>query len=389
MINQDYVKMLEDRDVIFDLFAYANKRRTEVGDENVFDFSLGNPSVPAPPVLDDAVRKVLDECDAVSMHAYSPQGGIPGVRAVIADDLNARFGSAFKPENIFMTGGASAALAHAFRAVGTAGEKIMAFAPCFSEYAYYVKGAGLDLTVVPADTETFGINFDEAERMLDEKVAAVLVNSPNNPTGVVYDTETIKKLAALLERKSEEYGRPIYLISDEPYRELVFRGTDAPFISNYYDNSIICYSFSKSLSLPGERIGYVAVNPKAEDADSIVRIFTQISRVVGQNGAPMIWQRVLERVLPATSDLSVYEKNAKLLYEALTGYGFECVKPGGSFYMMPKMTCDSETFMKKALENDIIVVPGDGFCCPGYFRIAYCVPTEKVENSLERFKSLI
>ena len=390
MINQQYVNMLEDKDIIFELFEFAKKKGAEVGPENVFNFTLGNPSVAPPPVLHEAIREVLEEGDPLTMHSYSPQGGLPETRKRIADDLNRRYGADFKPEGIFMTGGAAAALGHAFRAVSVPGEKILTFAPCFSEYKFFVKGSGCELSVVPADTETFEINFEETEKMLDERVAAVLINSPNNPTGVVYRTETIKKLAELLREKSAKFGRPIYLISDEPYRELVFSGTDAPFISNYYENTIVCYSFSKSLSIPGERIGYVAVNPHAHEADRLPHLFTQASRTMGHNGAPMIWQRVLAKILPCTSDLSVYERNANLLYEALTDSGFKCIKPGGSFYMMPKMPGgDSDAFMKKALDNGIIVVPGDGFCCPGYFRLAYCVPTEIVERSLDRFRALV
>lgn len=390
MINQKYEAMLESKDIIFEVFAYANKRRAEVGADNVFDFSLGNPSVSPPQSVEAAIRKVLDEGDPLTLHSYSPQGGLPEVRSKIADDLNVRFGAHFDARNIFMTSGASAALAHALRAVACPGGKVLTFAPCFSEYAAYVSGTGCELVIVPADTKSFEIDFEKAADMIDEKVAAVLVNSPNNPSGIVYRTETIKKLAELLHEKSKEFGQPIYLISDEPYRELVFEDTDAPFISNYYDNSLVCYSYSKSLSLPGERIGYAAVNPKAYEADKIIKLFTQISRCIGQNGAPMIWQRVLERVIPDTSDISVYEKNANILYEALTDFGYECVKPGGTFYMLPKIPGrDTDAFMEKAYENDIMIVPGDGFMCPGHFRIAYCVSTEKVERSLERFKKLI
>lgn len=390
MINSEYVEMLEHKDIIFELAAYANRRRSEVGPENVFDFSLGGPSVPPPMRVHEVLQELLEEGDISVMHRYTSEGGLFEARTAIASDLNTRFGSSFTGNNIYMTCAANASLAHAMRAVAVPGEKIMTFAPCFSEYEYYVKGAGCELVIVPADTETLNINLDEAWKMLDENVAAVLINSPNNPSGKVYDTETIKKLAELLTMKSAEYGKVIYLISDEPYREIVFSGTDSPFIANYYDNTIVCYSFSKSLSLPGERIGYVAVNPKADNADLLVSMFAQISRTSGHNGAPVIWQRVLAKILPCTSDLSVYETNADLLYNALTEYGFEVVKPGGSFYMMPKIPGgDSDAFMKKALDNDIIVVPGDGFMCPGHFRLAYCVPTERVERSLERFKNLL
>ena len=390
MINREYVKMLENKDIIFELAAFANKRRAEVGPDNVFDFTLGSPSVPPPDAVHQALRELLDEGDPFTMHRYTSEGGLPETRAKIAEDLNDRFGSSFSAGNIFMTCAANASLAHAMRAVTVPGDKILAFAPVFSEYKFYAKGAGCELVVVPADTENLGIDFDVTERMLDSSISAVLINSPNNPSGLVYDTETIKKLAELLKQKSAELGKTIYLISDEPYREIVFSGTDSPFISNYYDNTIVCYSFSKSLSLPGERIGYVAVNPKAENAELIVSMFGQISRTSGHNGAPVIWQRVLAKVLPATSDVSVYEKNANLLYDALTGYGFECVKPGGTFYMMPKIPGgDKDAFFKKALENDIILVPGDGFLCPDHFRLAYCVPTDIVERSLERFGRLI
>ena len=390
MINREFVDMLEHKDIIFELAAYANQRRAEVGPENVFDFSLGGPSVPPPIEVHQALQELIEEGDISVMHRYTPEGGLFETKQAIAKDLNTRFGSSFTAGNIFMTCAANASLAHAMRAVAVPGEKIMTFAPCFSEYEVYAKGTGCELVIVPADNETLSINFDEAWKMLDEHVAAVLINSPNNPSGIVYDTETIKKLAELLTMKSAEYGKTIYLISDEPYREIVFSGTDSPFIANYYDNTIVCYSFSKSLSLPGERIGYVAVNPKADNADIIVSMFAQISRTTGHNGAPVIWQRVLAKILPCTSDLSVYETNANLLYNALTEYGFEVVKPGGSFYMMPKIPGgDMDAFMKKALDNDIIVVPGDGFMCPGHFRLAYCVPTERVERSLERFKNLL
>ncbi|MBO5514384.1 MAG: pyridoxal phosphate-dependent aminotransferase [Mogibacterium sp.] len=390
MINREYVDMLQHKDIIFELAAYANQRRAEEGPDNVFDYSLGGPSVPPPIEVHNALHELLEEGDISVMHRYTQEGGLFETREAIASDLNQRFGSCFTGSNIFMTCAANASLAHAMRAVAVPGEKIMTFAPCFSEYEVYTQGARCELVIVPADPESLNINFEEAWKMLDEKVAAVLINSPNNPSGMVYDTETITKLAELLKQKSAEYGKTIYLISDEPYREIVFEGTDAPFIANYYDNTIVCYSFSKSLSLPGERIGYVAVNPKADNADLLVSMFAQISRTSGHNGAPVIWQRVLAKILPCTSDLSVYEKNANLLYDALTSYGFECVKPRGSFYMMPKIPGgDSDAFMKKALDNDIIVVPGDGFMCPGHFRLAYCVPTERVERSLERFAKLI
>ena len=325
MINREYVEMLENKDIIFELAAFANKRRAEVGPENVFDFTLGSPSVPPPDSVHQALRELLDECDVFSMHRYTPEGGLPEARARIAEDLNQRFGASFSAGNIFMTCAANSALAHAMRAVTVPGDKILAFAPLFSEYEYYAKGAGCELVIVPADTEKLGIDFEKAESLLDSSVSAVLINSPNNPSGVVYDTETIKKLADLLEQKSAELGKTIYLISDEPYREIVFSGTDSPFISNYYDNTIICYSYSKSLSLPGERIGYIAVHPFADASEHIVQLFAQISRETGHNGAPALWQRVAADCAGLTADLSVYEKNSSILYDALREYGYPVV----------------------------------------------------------------
>lgn len=390
MINRRYVELLDHKDIIFVLADIAAEKRQEVGPENVFDFTVGSPSVAPPERLHQALHEVLDEGDISAMHKYTAEGGVPEARAKIAEDLNTRFGSNFSASNIYMTCAANAALAHSMRAVAEPGERMLTFAPCFSEYEVYASGAGCDVVVVPPKNENLDIDFEKTEEMLDESIAAVIVNSPNNPSGKVYDTKTVKKLAELLKRKSEEFGRPIYIISDEPYRELVFSDTDAPFISNYYDNTIICYSFSKSLSMPGERIGYAAVNPKADNADTIVSMFTQISRTAGHNGAPAIWQRVLAKILPCTADLSVYEKNAKLLYESLTEYGFECVRPRGSFYMMVKSPGgDTDAFIKKAIDHNIIVVPGADFKCPEFFRIAYCVPTEMVERSLEQWKKLI
>ena len=390
MLNRHYTDMLKSKDIIFEIFAYATKRRAEIGADNVFDFSLGNPSVPAPSCVTDAVLSITSETEPVALHSYSPAGGIPSVRQAVAEDLNARYGSHYKGDNIFMTSGAAAALAHALRAVTNPGDTVLAFAPCFSEYLPYVNGAGCSLLVVPPDDDSLQINFEEAERMLTENVAAVLVNSPNNPSGVVYTEETIRRLAGLLESKSAAFGHPVYLITDEPYRDILFSGTDSPFISNYYRNSIMCYSYSKSLSLPGERIGYAAVNPSADGAERILSLFAQISRETGHNGAAALWQRVAASCAGRTADLSVYEKNSAILYEALSSFGYSIVKPGGTFYMFPRSPQpDAVAFCRRAMEADLMLVPGDGFGCPGRFRIAYCVPTEMVLRSLPVFQKLI
>ena len=390
MINREYAAMLQKKDVIFEIFAYATRRRQEVGEENVFDFSLGNPSVPAPDEVQESLHRILHETDPLALHSYSPAGGIPQVRQAIAQDLNRRYGSCYEGRHIFMTCGAAAALAHALRGVTNDGDAVLTFEPCFSEYEPYVEGAGCRLKTVPADTEHFQIDFEITQELLTSDVAAVLINSPNNPSGTVYSTKTIRRLAELLKNKSEEFGHPVYLISDEPYRELVFSGTDSPYIANEYENTIVCYSFSKSLSLPGERIGYVAVNPQAGQADEILAVFPQISRTTGHNGAPALLQRAVAECCNKTADLSVYEKNAGILYEALTDAGYSVVRPGGTFYMFPRSPIpDAGKFCRLAMERDLMLVPGDGFGCPGYFRIAYCVPTEMTERSLPVFRELI
>jgi aspartate aminotransferase len=280
-------------------------------------------------------------------------------------------------------------MAHALRAVTVPGDEELTFAPFFPEYTPYVNKTGAILKVVPANTDDFQINFEAFEKMLTAKVTAVLINSPNNPSGVVYSEETIQKLAQLLQEKEREFGHEIYLISDEPYREIVFKGVEAPYIAKYYPNSITCYSFSKSLSLPGERIGYVAVNPACPDAELIINMCGQISRGIGHNCPPSIIQLAVAEVADMTADLSVYETNMNILYDALTDLGFSCVKPGGTFYMFPKaLEEDAVAFCKKALEYDLLLVPADSFGCPGYFRMAYCIPTEKVKRSIEAFKKL-
>ena len=390
MFNQQYIDMLQKKDMIFEIFGYASRRRVEVGEENVFDFSLGNPSVPAPEAFKEAVCRIMKETDPIALHSYSPAGGIPQVRDAIAQDLNRRYGSDYEGRHIFMTCGAAAALAHALRAVTTYGDTALTFAPCFSEYEAYVSGAGCRLDVLPADTKSFQINFEALEEHLTPAVAAVLLNSPNNPSGVVCSTDTIRRLAGLLKSKAHTFGHPIYLISDEPYRDIVFAGTDSPYIAREYPDTITCYSYSKSLSLPGERIGYAAVNPKAENADRILELFVQISRLTGHNGAPALLQRAVGMLCGQTADLSVYEKNSRILYDALVSFGYECVRPGGTFYMFPKCPdADSVAFCRKAMAHDLMLVPGDGFGAPGYFRIAYCVPVSRVERALPVFRQLL
>lgn len=390
MLVQKYKDMLSGKSVIRQLSEFATARGQEIGYENVFDYSLGNPSVPVPREFTDCMIELLSTQDTNVLHGYSPSLGITSVREKVAASLEKRFGLPYRKEHIFMASGAAGALAHAFRLVSQPGDEILTFAPFFPEYHPYVDLSGAVLKVVPPDTEAFQINFDKMEEMMNEKVMAVLINTPNNPSGVVYSAETLKKLAEVLKRKSEKYGHTIYLISDEPYREIVFSGVDAPCVSKFYPDTIMCYSFSKSLSLPGERIGYVAVSPQCGDAETMIQMCGQISRGIGHNCPPSIIQLAVAEVLDKTADLKVYETNRDILYKELINLGFTCVKPGGTFYIFPKaLEEDAKKFSRKALKYDLILVPGDSFGAPGYFRMAYCIDTEKVERSLEALRKFV
>lgn len=383
MIVQKYKDMLAGKSVIRQLSEFATARGAEIGYDNVFDYSLGNPSVPVPQEFTSKMIHMLATRRSNELHGYSPSLGITSVREAIATSLEERFGLPYRKEHIFMASGAAGALAHAFRLVTQPGDEILTFAPFFPEYHPYVDLTGAVLKIVPPETKTFQINFTAFEEMLTPKTMAVLINTPNNPSGVVYSDETLKQLAEIMTKKSEEYGHDIFLISDEPYREIIFKGVNAPFVSAFYDNTIMCYSFSKSLSLPGERIGYVAVNPACKEAETLIAMCAQISRGIGHNCPPSIIQLAVAQVLDKTADLSVYEVNRNLLYNELIDLGYTCVKPGGTFYIFPKaMEEDAREFCKKALKYDLILVPGDTFGAPGYFRMAYCVDTEKVKRSL-------
>ncbi len=383
MINQSYKQMLQRKSVIRELSEYATARGKEIGYENVFDYSLGNPSVPCPQDFNDTLVELVKNSNPVAIHGYSPSLGIESVRNAVAESLNDRFVMNYQGKHIFMTSGAAGAVAHALRCVTQPGDEVLTFAPFFPEYNPYVNQTGAILKIVPANTQNFQINFEAFESMLNEKVMAILINTPNNPSGIVYSTETISRLADILRGKQEEYGHDIFIISDEPYREIIFDGVDAPYVSKFYDNTLSCYSYSKSLSLPGERIGYIAVNPNATDADIISVICGQISRGIGHNCPPSIIQLAVSQVLDQTSDLSVYETNMNLIYNKLVELGFTVVKPGGTFYIFPKaLEDDAKAFCMKAKKYDLILVPSDDFGCPGYFRMAYCIDTEKVERSL-------
>lgn len=390
MLVQTYVDMLSKKSVIRNLSEYAVARGKEIGYENVFDYTLGNPSVPVPEQVTKTMIDLLTNKSSMELHGYSQSLGIPEVREKVAASLNKRFGMNYTGNHIFMASGAAGALSHAFRLVTVPGDEILTFAPFFPEYNPYVNLSGAVLKVVPADITSFQINFEAFESMINEKTMAVLVNTPNNPSGICYSTETLTKLAAILTEKSNEYGHVIYLISDEPYREIVFAGVDAPYVSKFYDHTISCYSYSKSLSLPGERIGYVAINPKCEGADKMAVMCGQISRGIGHNCPASLIQLTVAENLELTADMSVYETNMNILYNELTDLGFECVKPGGTFYIFPKaLEEDAVAFCEKAKKYDFIAVPSDSFGCPGHIRLAYCIETEKVERSLEAIRKFV
>ena len=390
MIAQHYKDMLGAKSVIRQISEWSTARGAEIGYENVFDYSLGNPSVPCPPQFTAACENLLQSTDPVTLHGYTPTLTLPSARKAVAESLNQRFGMDYTADHIFMTSGAAGALAHALRCVAVPGQNIVTFAPFFPEYKPYVEGAGLTLRVTPPRCADFQIDFAAFAPLVDENTAAVLINSPNNPSGTAYSKETLQQLADFLTQASAQYGHHIFLISDEPYREIVFDGGVQPYPSKFYDNTLSCYSYSKSLSLPGERIGYVAVNPRATDAELIVPMCGQISRGTGHNCPGSSVQLAVAKVVDETSDLSVYEKNMNLLYDALVRLGFDVVRPGGTFYIFPKaLEDDANAFCMKAKDYDLILVPSDSFGVPGYFRMAYCIDTEKVERSIAAFEKFV
>ena len=389
MIAQRYKDMLSGKSVIRQISEWSTARGTEIGYENVFDYSLGNPSVPCPEHFTKTCIDLLQTKEPVTLHGYSPTLTIPAVRKAVAESLNRRFGMDYGMEHIFMATGAAGALAHAMRCVAVPGQDIITFAPFFPEYKPYVEGAGLNLKVVPPRTKDFQIDFDAFDAMLDENTAAVLINTPNNPTGVVYSAQTLTRMADILTEKSKAFGHNIFLVSDEPYRDIAFDGKKVPYPAAFYPHTLTCFSYSKSLSLPGERLGYVAVRPGCEGEDILVDMMSQISRFTGHNCPPSIIQRAVSRCQKVTSDLSVYQTNMELLYEKLTALGFAVERPGGTFYIFPKaLEEDANAFCQKAREFDLLLVPSDSFGVKGYVRLAYCIDTEKVKRSLPAFEKL-
>lgn len=390
MYNQTTYQLGSKRSTIREIFEYAKKRSGEIGEENVFDFSIGNPSVPAPAIVNETIERLVKEMPSTELHGYTSAQGDKVVRDKIAANFTARFGVPMSGDDLYMTCGAAASLTITLNALHTDGDELIVFAPYFPEYAVFARGAGMRLTVLQSDKESMLPDFDALERALNPKVKAVLINSPNNPSGVVYDGETIARLAEILEEKSKEYGAPIYLISDEPYRELVYdKDTVTPCVMKYYNNAIVCYSYSKSLSLPGERVGYIAVNPQADDARAVYFSVCGAGRMLGFVCAPALFQRVAAECDGYTADLSVYKKNRDLLYNSLTEYGFTCVYPDGAFYLFVKaLEEDAAAFCERAKKYELLLVNGEDFGCKGWVRVAYCVPTEKIERALPLFKKL-
>lgn len=388
-MNQRMYGLGSKRSVIRETFEFGKKRAAEVGAENVYDFSLGNPSVSPPQIVEDTLLSLLKEEDATALHGYTSAQGDAGVRAAIADYICRTHGVACDPDFIYMTCGAAASLTISLCALCNAEDEVITFAPYFTEYKVFTETAGAKLVALASDPDTFQIDFSLLESALNEKTTAVLVNSPNNPSGVVYSEETVKKLAALLERKSVQYKKTIYLITDEPYRELVYGGVKVPYLTKYYRNTIVCYSYSKSLSLPGERIGYIFVNPTAENAKQLYLAVCGAGRALGYVCAPSLFQKMVARCQGVTSDVSVYEKNRDLLAGALREYGFSCVQPDGAFYLFVKSPePDANAFCERAKEYNLLLVPGDDFGCSGYVRIAYCVSPDMIRRSLPAFKKL-
>lgn len=390
MVNEQMYGYGSQPSVIRELFEYGKKRAAQIGAENVYDFSIGNPSVPAPETVKEALLKLITEGDPVKLHGYTSAAGDMETRKVIADSLNRRYNAGVKPEWIYMACGAAGALSSCLKAVITCPEdEIIAFTPFFPEYRVFTNANGGKLVEVKSREEDFQIDFDELEKAMNVHTQALIVNSPNNPSGVVYTEETIKTLAAFLEKKQEEYGHDIYLISDEPYRELVYDGLKVPYITCYYDNSMVCYSYSKALSLPGERIGFALVNPRMKDGARVYAAICGAGRALGYVCAPSLFQFLIKECVEEVADISVYKKNRDLLYENLTKYGFTCIRPDGAFYLFMKaLEPDTMAFCERAKEQELLVVPCDGFGCPGYVRISYCVQTETIERSLPAFKRL-
>ncbi|MEE1197162.1 MAG: pyridoxal phosphate-dependent aminotransferase [Lachnospiraceae bacterium] len=390
MISNKMVNFVKNSSAIRAMFEEGNRLAKLYGSENVYDFSLGNPNVPAPEAVKTAIREMLDEEDPLVLHGYTnSNAGYEEVRQVIADSLNERFGTAFKGHNLIMTVGAAGGLNVIFKTLLNPGDEVITFAPYFGEYRSYTANYDGVLVEISPNTEDFQPKLDEFEQKITAKTKAVIVNTPNNPTGVIYSEETIKKMAAIMEAKQKEFGTDIYLISDEPYRELAYDGVEVPYLTKYYANTIVGYSYSKSLSLPGERIGYLVIPDEAADSEDVISAATVANRILGFVNAPTLQQKVIAKCINEKTDISYYDRNRETLYNGLKDLGFACIKPQGAFYLFVKSPVENEKeFVEAAKKYNILIVPGSSFGCPGYVRLAYCVAYETIVNSLPRFKEL-
>ena len=390
MYNETAYALGSNRSCIRDLFEYGRQRAAIVGEENIYDFSLGNPSIPSPAAVNDTIRAILEDTNSLQIHGYTSAIGDAATRQAIADDLNARYNAGVRAEDLFIGCGAAPELTAVFRALAVPGAEILAVAPYFPEYKPFVENTGAAFKVVPPDVPGFQIKLDAVEAAMTENTVAIILNSPNNPAGTVYTRQTLQALADLLTRKGEEFGHPIYIVSDEPYRELVYGGVEVPFVPTIYPNTIVCYSYSKSLSLPGERIGYVYVPQQCADSRAIYASVAGAARAMGHVCAPSLWQKVIARCAQLRPDLEAYDRNRRALYDGLTALGYEMAKPDGAFYLFVKAPGgDANAFSEKAKQKDLLLVPGDGFGCPGYFRLCYCVSLEMIQKSLKVFAELI
>lgn len=390
MINPKAYELGANRSCIRDLFEYGRARAAVVGEENVFDYSLGNPSIPSPPQVDEAIRQILADTDSLQIHGYTTAVGDLAARKAIAEDLNVRYDAGVKPENLFLGCGAAPELTAVFRALAVENAEILAIAPYFPEYKPFVECAGAKFKVVAPDIPDFQIRMEAVDAALTENTVAIILNSPNNPSGVVYTRKTLESLAVLLQKRAAEFGHPIYIVADEPYRELAYEGVEVPFIPTIYPDTVVCYSYSKSLSLPGERIGYIYVPENASDSKALYAAIAGAARSMGHVCAPSLWQKVIARCAGLRPDLAAYDRNRKTLYEGLTACGYEVAKPDGAFYLFVKAPGgDAKAFSEKAKREDLLLVPGDDFGCPGYFRICYCVEHERILRSLPVFAKLI
>ena len=389
MISKKIQKALQGSSAIRAMFIEGNELAARVGKENVYDFSLGNPATPAPKALNLAIKELVEETDPLVLHGYMDNAGYEDVRKAIADNLNKRFATAFDAHNIVMTVGAAGGLNIIFKTILDPGDEVIVFAPFFGEYKSYAANFDAEVRAVAPDYETFQPDLDAFEKAINVKTKAVIVNTPNNPTGVIYKEETMRKMAGIMEQKEKEIGHEIYLVSDEPYRELVYDGNQEDFLTKYYKNTIVGYSFSKSLSLPGERIGYVVVPDEVADSELVIEGIVVSNRTLGFVNAPSLLQKAVARCLDEKTNLEFYDENRKMLYEGLKKYGFSCIKPEGAFYMWVKSPEeDEEKFVAAGKKYNIIMVKGSAFGCPGYVRLAYCVSHETVKNSLAAFEKL-